>query len=282
MKRSFNPGPLFAFLTGVAFSIGGLCVKNISWNPMAINGARSLIAVVVFGAFLLITRHKLRINLSVIIGALCVTLTTVLYTFANKLTTAGNAIVLEFTAPIFVIILSAIIFKKKPTKTDIIAALFIIAGIVCFFIDGLSAGNMLGNGLALLSGVTYAGIFMMSAADNADSKSSTFLGLCLNVVIGLPFVFREDLSATPANEWIALITLGVVQVGLAYIFLNLSLASTPPVVSCLMAGIEPVLNPILVAVFYGEKLSVMSIIGAVIVILTILIYNLVKIRNEKA
>ena len=280
-EKKFNPGPLFAFLTGVSFSIGGLCIKNIGWSPLAINGARSLIAVIVFGLFLLVTKHKLKINLPVIIGALSVSLTTILYTVANKLTTAGNTIVLEFTAPIFVIILSALIFRKKPTKLDVIAALCIFAGVVCFFIDSLSAGNMLGNFLALLSGVTYAGIFMMNDANGADPRSSTFLGMCINIIVCLPFVFKENIQATQTNEWIALVALGVVQVGLAYIFLNLSLKTTSAVVSCLMAGIEPVLNPILVAVFYGEHLSVLSIIGAAIVIISILVYNLLKLKKAK-
>ncbi|MBQ9814555.1 MAG: EamA family transporter [Lachnospiraceae bacterium] len=280
-EKKFNPGPLFAILTGLSFSIGGLCIKNISWSPLAINGARSLIAVIVFGIFLLATKHKLKINVPVIIGALSVSLTTILYTTANKMTTAGNTVVLEFTAPIFVLLLEMIIFRKKPTKLDVVATILIFAGIVCFFVDSLSAGNMLGNFLALLSGITYAGVFMMGEAKGADSRSSTFFGMCINIIVCLPFVFREDIPATQSNEWIALIALGVVQVGLAYVFLNLSLKTTSAVVSCLMVGIEPILNPILVAVFYGEHLSTLSIIGAVIVIISILVYNLLKLKKVK-
>ena len=92
---------------------------------------------------------------------------------------------------------------------------------------------------------------------------------------------KVDYASSNTNEWIAIIVLGVVQVGLAYVFLNLSLERTSAVVSCLMVGIEPVLNPVLVAIFYGEHLSALSIVGAAIVIGSIIIYNLLKIKREQ-
>lgn len=276
MKKT---GPLFILFAAILFSLGGLMIKSIDWNAMAINGARNVLAVVVFGAFLLITKHKLVINKSVLIGALSVAATTILYTFANKLTTAGNTIILQYTAPIWVILFSALIFRKRPKRPDIIAVAFIFGGIICFFIDGISAGNMLGNVLALLSGVFYSGVFLMGTAEDADSLSSTFFGMCINVIVGIPFMIAQDYSDTGTAGWFALICLGVLQVGLAYVCLNIGLKSTPPLVASLVCALEPILNPILVALVFHEMLTPLSLVGAVVVFVTIIIYNIITARR---
>ncbi len=278
-NKKLNIGPFFVFLASLCFSIGGLCIKSIGWNAMAINGGRNILAALVFGIYLLITRHKLVINKAVIIGALSMSATTILFTFANKMTTAANTIILQYTAPIFVVILSALIFKVKPKKLDVIAIILIFGGVVCFFIDSLSAGNMLGNGIALLSGLTYAGIFMMNTSKNADSLSSTFFGMCINVIVGLPFVFRQDYSGTTAIAWVAFLCLGLFQVGFGYVFLNIGLKTTPATMASLVCGLEPVLNPIWVAIVYHELLSPLALVGAAIVFLTVIIYNVLKTKT---
>lgn len=278
-RKKLNIGPLFVLLAALCFSIGGLCIKSIDWNPMAINGARNVLAVIVFGLYLLIIKHKLVINVPVIIGAISMSATTILFTYANKMTTAANTIILQYTAPIFVIILSAIIFKVKPKKLDLIAVVLIFGGVVCFFIDGLSAGNMLGNGLALISGLTYAGIFMMNSSPKSDSLSATFFGMCINIVVGAPFILMQDFSGTTLNAWVAFFFLGVFQVGFGYVFLNMGLKTTPATMASLVCGLEPVLNPVLVAIVYHEMLTPLALIGAVIVFLTIIIYNVLKSRG---
>lgn len=275
-KAKINIGPLCVFLSGVCFAIGGLCVKLIPWGAFAINGARSFIAVLMIGIFLAVTRYKLVFSRPVFLGALAISATNILYVLANKLTTAGNTIILQFTAPIFVIIFSAIIFKKKPSQMDIVAVALVFTGVIMFFVDGLSTGNMLGNALALLSGVTYSGVFMMGASEKSDTMSSTFFGMCLNVIICFPFVFGEDFSAMTGGTWAALLALGTVQLGLAYMLLSKGLKTTPPVSASLISGIEPILNPLLVAVFYGETLSTLSLIGAAIVLVTVVFYNVRK------
>ena len=138
---------------------------------------------------------------------------------------------------------------------------------------------MLGNLLALISGVTYVGVFTMQSTEGADSLSSTFFGICINILIGIPFMAAQDYSQTGTTAWIALLVLGLVQQGCSYIFLNLGLKSTPPIAASLIGGIEPVLNPILVAVFYGEVLTPLSLVGAAIVLISILGYNVIKAKR---
>ena len=271
-------GTLCVFVAAVLYSIGGLCMKVIPWNGMAINGARTAIALVVIGAYLWIVKHPLRFNRWVLFGALCVFGTNALFSVANKMTTAANAIVLQFTAPIFVVIFTMLFFHRKPTKLDLCACVVVFGGIVFFFVDSLSMGGGVGNALALISGVAYAGVFMLNDMPDSDAISSVFWGDVLSAVTGLPFLFREtDFSIVPITS---LLILGVFQVAVAYILLTIGLKTTPSVTASLVSGIEPVLNPILVAVFYGEKMGGMALVGAAIVILGVVGYNVLKLKMD--
>lgn len=275
---SAQRGTLCVFAAAVLYSIGGLCIKLIPWNGMSINGGRTAIALVVIGAYLCWAKHPLRMNRWVAFGALCVFGTNMLYSLANKLTTAANAIVLQFTAPIFVIIFSMIFFRKRPQKLDVLACSVVFGGIVFFFLDSLSMGGGLGNLLALISGVAYAGVFMMNDMPSSDAISSVFWGDVLSAATGLPFLMRET-QFTPTAVT-SLLILGVFQVALAYILLTIGLKTTPPVTASLVSGIEPVLNPILVAVFYKEKMGVLALVGAAVVVCGVVGYNVLKIRLE--
>lgn len=271
-------GTLCVFLAAALYSIGGLCMKVIPWSGTAINGARTAIALVVIGIYLIIVKHPLRFNRWILLGAVSVFSTNLLFSVANKMTTAANAIVLQFTVPIFVMLFSMLFFKRKPTKLDLAACVIVFGGIVFFFADSLSMGGGLGNALALLSGVTYAGVFMMNDMPNSDAISSVFWGDVLSAIVGLPFLAKEtDFTLTPI---VSLLILGVFQVAVAYILLSIGLKTTPSVTASLVSGIEPILNPILVAVFYGEEMGIFALIGAAIVIVGVVGYNVLKGRIE--
>ena len=273
-----NRGTLCVFLAAVFYSIGGLCIKVIPWNGMSINGGRTAIALVVIGAYLWVVKHPLRLNRWVALGALCVFGTNALFSVANKLTTAANTIVLQFTVPIFVMLFSTLFFRKKPEKLDIAACVVVFGGIIFFFVDSLEMGGGLGNVLALLSGVTYAGVFLMNDMPDSDAISSVFWGDVLSAVTGLPFLLGET-NFAPVTLF-SLTVLGVFQVAVAYILLTIGLKTTPAVTASLVSGIEPVLNPILVAVFYQEKMGRFALVGAAIVILGVLSYNILKIKEK--
>ena len=188
-------GAVFVFLSAVLFSIGGLCVKIVPWSPLAINGARNLIAAAIIGVYLKAVRHRIVVNPAVLFGAICLAGTTTLYCMANKLTTAANAIVLQFTAPVFVIFLSWAFFREKPGRR----------------------GNTLGNILAVLSGVCYAGVFMMNSFPASDSLSSIWLGQTLCAATCVWFAAGEsDFGAAAIG---GIVALGVFQLALAYIFM---------------------------------------------------------------
>jgi len=267
-------GTLFVFLAAVLYSIGGLCIKVIPWNGLSINSARNIVALVVVGGYIALSRHGLRLNRWIALGALSVCGTNVLYSVANKLTTAANTIVLQFTAPIFVILLGVVFWKKRPEKLDLIACGLVLAGVVCFFVDSLEMGGMLGNVLALLSGLTYAGVFLLNDLPDADPICSVFWGDALSVIIGFPFLLQE--TEFTALALTSVVILGAFQVGVAYVLMCIGLKTTPAVTASLISGIEPVLNPVLVALFYREQVGPMAMVGAVIVILSVVGYNVIK------
>ena len=277
MVRQTN-GTLFVAVSALLYSIGGLCIKLIPWNGLSINGARTAIALLVIGGYMLLVRHPLRFNRWILLGAITVSVTNTLFSVANKMTTAANAIVLQFTVPIFVMLFSMLFFGKRPQRIDVIACVVVFGGIVFFFLDSLEMGGGIGNLLALISGVTYAGVFLLREMPNSDAISSVFWGDVLSAITGLPFLFQETQFTTTA--WISLIVMGLFQVGLAYVFLCIGLQTTPPVTASLITGIEPVLNPILVAVFYKEQMGRFALIGAAIVLLAVITYNVQKAKQE--
>ena len=271
-------GIFYVLAAALLFSIGGLCVKAVPWSPLAINGARNLISVVIIGIYLKSIDHKIVCNPAVIFGAVCMAGVTTFYCIANKLTTAANTIVLQFTAPIFVIFFMWIFFKERPKRVDIIASIAVFAGILCFFVDGLSSGNMAGNAVAILSGICYAGVFMMNSFETSDSLSSIFLGQALAAVTGIWFVFGEtDFGSTAIG---GILALGIFQLAVAYIFMAKGLERVSAVTASLTTAIEPILNPLLVALFFHEAITPMSMAGAVIVVVSVVCYHLWKAKVE--
>ncbi len=265
-------GTLSMIAASLCFSTGGLLMKVIPWNPLAINGVRNLIACVVIGLYLILIRHKLKWNITVCIGAISMAGVTTMFTVANKLTTAGNAIILQYTAPIWIVLLMFLFFGKKPDRRALLSIFFVLVGILFFFFDGLSTGKWLGDLFALLSGIFFAGVFMLNSFEKGDALSSVFFGQLACGIFLSPLVLKETDFSLPVLS--AVFVLGAVQVGLAYIFFTTGTKYTNPVTASIINAIEPILNPILVALFYGEMLGTLSLVGAAIVIIGILYYNL--------
>ncbi|MGI6562737.1 MAG: DMT family transporter [Clostridia bacterium] len=273
-------GTLYIFITALLFSTGGLFIKLLTWSPLAINAARSAVSVLVIGTYLKLEKVPLKVNKYVLLGAVCMSATNNLYVVANKLTTAANTILLQFTAPVFILLFMWLFYKEKPKKADVITSIAVFTGILFFFMDSLQTGNMLGNVLALASGATYAVVFMLNTFPDAHPVSSIILGHMTSVIIGAPAVFRQtDFSS---KNIILLLALGVFQLGVAYILFSKGLEHTPPVTAALITGIEPILNPTLVAIFYKETMTWPALVGGIIVFLSIIVYNVYKSsRPEK-
>ncbi|MBQ8371164.1 MAG: EamA family transporter [Clostridia bacterium] len=274
MTKQKNYYPLLVLAAALLFSFGGFLLKLVSWHPMAVSAGRSMVAAVEILVYMAIRRHKLVINKAVLLGGAAMGLSSTFYVLANRFTTAANAILIQFTAPIFIILFMWMIFKVKPGRLDITATVILFSGMVLFFLESLSGEGMLGNIMALLSGITYALVFMMKQFDGSDTVSSVFVGCVIASVLGLPWLVQEtEFTAVSVG---GMILIGLIQFGAPYICLAEGLVGTPPVAASLISMIEPVLNPILAAIVVHERLGVLSLIGAAIVIAGSLIYNVLK------
>ena len=254
----------------ICWSFGGLCIKFIPWGAMTIIGLRAFFAAIVFAVY----RRSVKVSLSPgnVLAASCLAATTVLFVFSNKLTTAAAAILLQFTAPVFIILIELLLYKKMPKRSEVIAVSATILGMLLFFAGRLEAGGMLGNLLAIASGFSFAGVFICYKRPDVDTEQAIFLGFLINTVIGMPFALFG--AAANLTAWAAAIFLGTVQVGVAYILFSIGIQKTAALLACLITAMEPVLNPFWVALATGEVPSPFAAAGGAVIITTVVAYNL--------
>ena len=264
---------LLVALSAILFSTGGLFYKIIPWNALAINSGRTLIAGIILLVYTRAKGKKLHFNKSVVLAAAGMVVCNNLYSMANKLTTAGNAIILQFTMPVFVVLIMLIMYKQKPTRLELITCALVFTGILIFFIDSLSTGHILGDIISVISGVGYAFFFVFSADKDGDSMSSLLLAHCCSVLIGLPALLKTDFKGTSLGAFAAFLGLALLQQALGQICFTEGISKTPAVAASLISGLEPILNPILVAVFWHEMLSPLALCGAALVLVSIIYYN---------
>lgn len=248
--------------TATMWSLGGLLIKSVDTNPLAIAGSRSAIAVVLL--FLVLKKPKMTWSFAQIGAALAYAVTSILFVTATKTTTAANAVLLQFTAPIYVALFSAWLLKEKTKLLDWITIFLVMGGMILFFLDNLSTTSILGNGIAAASGVTFAffTIFMRMQKDGSPLES-ILLGNILTAVIGLPFLSQ---SVPDASGWLYLVILGVVQLGIPYILYARAIKHVTALEAILIPVIEPLLNPVWVFLMLGEAPGLLAMIGGFIVL----------------
>ncbi len=277
LNKSSLLGTIYVLLSAICFSTGGVLIKSIPWNSFSISLARSVLSLIVIILYQKSQGRKFVFNKMVLFGAMCNCIMAVTFVMATKMTTAANAIVLQFTEPVFLILIVWLVYKQKPKKDAVLTCLLVLLGIVCFFFESLSAGGMAGNLLAILSGFSYAGVFLIKKFPGGDFESSLIVSHVISILIGIPFFMKETVF-TP-TVWVYVVALGIVQFGLSYIFLSKGLDRVSPVTASLTSTIEPILNPVLVAIFCGETIGSLSIVGAVLVIGSATVYNLKQARG---
>ena len=277
-KNSHALGAFYVLLSAICFALAGVLIKSIPWTALSVSGARSLFAASVLYAFLLYQGKRLVLNRQVLLGAFINFAMLQTFVLSTKMTTAANAIVLQFTMPAWIIIGSLIFFGEKPRRPSIVACIVIFIGIGCFFCDQISLEGMWGNVVAVISGIFYAGVFMMKRIRGCDFESAAIIAFLACTVCGIPSLVQETTFTPTAIA--AVVALGVVQVGLAYVLLSKGLDTVNPLAASLISTIEPILNPILVALFIGETIGPLSLIGAAIVIVSATAYNVYEARLQ--
>lgn len=263
------------------WSIAGILFKMMDWNPFVIAGFRSLIAAATVYIFMLVTKQKVRITKNVLISMFFLAATFLCFVSANKLTYSANAIVLQYTAPIFLMVFSALIFRQKFRVSDIITVLGTFIGIAVFFLGSLGKSRIAGDIAAVLSGAFMGSMFIAVGKTKEDEKMSGILfGHLLTALIGIPFCFFTE-NTFSGTSIIAVLVLGIVQLGIPYILFALASVNCPPLACSLLAAVEPLLNPIWVFLFNGETPGIFSIIGGVIVISAVTAQCILQDRRSR-
>jgi drug/metabolite transporter (DMT)-like permease len=267
---------LFLVITAVLWSSGGLLIKIVEWNPIAIAGTRSAIAALVIFAFK--PRMKFNLSFAQLGGAFCYAATVIMFVAATKLTTAANAILLQYTAPVYVALLSYWFLRERITKFDILTIVAAVGGITLFFLDDLSKGGFWGNILAILSGISFAGtaLFLRKQKDSSPLES-VFIGNILTLLIGLPFMVQ---SSPNTAGWLGLVLLGVFQLGSSYIFYTEAIKHVTALEGTLIPVLEPILNPIWVFLLLQERPGRWAIVGGIIVLISVTVRCLPALKQK--
>ena len=257
---------LLLMATAVLWSLGGLLIKWVSLPPLAVAGLRSAIALPVL--LIYFKRNALNFSAVQLIGGASYAATVILFVYATKLTTAGNAILLQYTAPVYVALFSGWLLHEKIRWFDWAAIAAVLCGMSMFFMDQLSPGEMTGNIMAILSGVSFASLVLfMRKQKDASPAGSAILGNVLTALICLPWMVE---SLPGAADWIVLVLLGVFQLGLSYICYAVAIKKVTAMEGILIPMLEPILNPLWTFLFLGERLGLWALFGGFLVILSIL------------
>ena len=270
-RKRKNRAMLLMVITAAMWSLGGIFIKLISWNPFLIAGVRSGISGSIMALYMAATQTRFKLNRYSLLAGMGLGCSATLFTIANKLTTAANAIVLQYTAPIFILLISTVFFKEKMQKQDILVVCITMGGMVLFFLDQLSPGNLLGNVLGILAGVTLGQMFVMvgrGGDDDSTRMSGILIAHILTLLIGLPIGIPQT-TEIAAIEIVYVIILGVFQLGIPYVLYGIASRDCPPLACSLIGMLEPLLNPVWVAIFIGEVPGPFALAGAVIIIATV-------------
>jgi drug/metabolite transporter (DMT)-like permease len=266
---------IFLVLAAILWSSSGLLVKVISWGPLSILSARSMGATLVFLLYLRkLDWHWTKLE---VLGAVSYVAAQLLFITATKLTTAANAIFLQYTAPLYIGILSYWWLKERPTRADWIAMGFIFLGLLLFFGDKLQPTGLIGNIVAIVSGVALAMMTLSLRAQKSKAPAQAILlGNLIGIVVGLPWLVQEKF--TPAD--LGIITyLGLFQIGLSFVLYTIAIKRVRALESTLIITLEPILSPVWVFLFLHEVPGPWAIVGCLVVAVAV---TVAAIRGARA
>lgn len=260
------------------WSLGGVLIKLVEWNALAIAGMRSLIAALVIFAFLkkpVLTWSKEQVG-----GAIAYACVMIFFVTSTRLTTAANAALLQFTSPIYIGLFSYFFLKERITRIDWLTIVLVLLGMGLFFLDDLSFTSLRGNVLGMFTGISFAAmVLMLRKQKDANPMESVLLGNLLAGFVTIPFMFNS--MPSPAS-WLGLFLLGTVQLGLAYVLYATAVKQLTAIESALIPVIEPLFNPIWVIIFVGEAPGLFTLVGGIMVVGGVTSRYLWHARNQIA
>ena len=261
----------------ILWSLAGVMIKSVEMNPLSIAGLRSLFAAAALS--ILFPDLRRLPSRSQLLGAISYTLTVISFVVATKLTTAANAIFLQSTAPLYVFFVSLIFLKLRPSTIDFVSIPLIALGMTLFFVGDLSWENRAGVLVGAASGCFFASfLLLMSKASPGSPLRSVLWGNVITFCISTPFISTLELN----HQNIGMLALmGLFQLALPYYIYSRAVAHLSALDASLILLLEPILNPIWVWIFVGERPHATSLMGGVIVIGSVATRSLLKARGTK-
>lgn len=282
-RASSRSSPLLLVLgAALLWSTGGLFIKWTSLSGLELSAYRSFFALVTVA---LVTRREgFGLNRLTAAAAILYAALVILFVMATKQTTAANAIFLQYTAPVYLLILEPLVYKEKFRARDLITVLVCIGGMALFFVGQLRPQDVTGNLMALTSGLFFAIYFLLlrhRRAREVNRASSVIYGNLLVVLVCVPWGLAA-FDSVGRHDLLSVMYLGVIQLGLSYVLFTVGMARG---VRSLDAGIicyiEPVLNPVWVFMVLGERPSRWALLGGAIIITAVVIHMLVDARFKR-
>jgi DME family drug/metabolite transporter len=265
------------------WSTGGLFIKLSSLPPLELSFGRSLCAAITVAIWT--RREGFGVNRLTVLTSLLYAALLLLFVIATKRTTAANAIFLQYTAPIYMLVFEPLLYKEKFRRVDLLVVAVCVAGMSLFFIGKLSPGQVEGNMAALASGVCMAFYFLLlrhARSREVNRASSVIYGNLLLVLFTAPM----GLAALPhinAGDAAIVLYLGVIQIGLAYALFTLGMArGVRSLDAGIVAYIEPVLNPLWVFIFLGERPSGWALLGGAMILTAVVPHTIWSARKASA
>jgi drug/metabolite transporter (DMT)-like permease len=265
-------------LTAFLWSSGGLAIKLVDLHPMALTGVRSALSALTLAVLF---RGRLGVSLTPagLGGAAAYAAMLVSNVAATKLTSAANAILLAYTAPVYVALLAPLVLGEPTRRRDGVFVAVTLAGMVLFFLDRLSAEGLWGNLTAVGTGLSYAVFTLcMRAQKSASPVGSVVLGHGLTALAGLPFLAH---GMPGAAGWIGLAYLGIIQQGVSLALYVWAIRRLGALEAILLMTLEPILNPVWVALGVGELPGPWALAGGGVVLAAVTLRGLVAARRSR-
>jgi drug/metabolite transporter (DMT)-like permease len=273
-----NRGRLLILSTGILWSLGGVFIKSLELPPVVIAFYRSIFASLFFS--LLVTRSGWGLSVPLLVSVASYTATMSFFVWANKLTTAANAIVLQYTAPIFVFLFICLWFREPISRSNLLTLLFGMVGVTIIFYGSRGQQDLQGVTVALFSGIVFS-IYMVNLRflKGINPLALTFVNNLVCSLALLPLTVSQ--LALSMDQLLALAAMGVVQLGIPYFLFSKGLESIPLQEASLIVLVEPVLNPVWVVLIVGEVPSVTTLVGGGIILFSLALrYLWLLIRRE--
>jgi DME family drug/metabolite transporter len=278
-------GLIYISFTAFLWSTSGFFIKYLTINAFQISFYRSLIAAITVFVICMARKQKLKFEFDIVsnFAAVFYAGILILFVIATKMTTAANAIFLQFTAPIYLVALEPVISKTKFEPKNIITILICIAGMILFFFGKLEIGNIYGNLIAIGSGICFAMFSLLLKYKKVKDKSENTLNNIImgNVLVAIiaGFMIFPDFTLD-LKQALILAYMGAIQIGVSYIIFNEGIKYVSATESMIIATLEAMFNPVWVFIGIGEAPSPYAIVGGIIIFGAIIWRNFSK--KEKA